>query len=1195
LDKKKFTLPQQRWATLKTKYRPESNFLSTDELTAGSTNFITNLTGSLDKRQTDIQYNPSALSVPGRDQFEAIFSTGNHHLLFMDNTNLQYTTGDTLIHTAQTGLTAAASMEYTMFQDRVYLDDGVDNPLVYDITPSYGGVTYTVPQVKAMGCQVPATTLTAALNIDSTANQVPAGAHTYKVTYLYYGFEESNGSASSNLVTNDATHTSNSLTNIPTGGYGVTARNIYRDNHDGVYLLLTTIADNTTTTFTDNLAIGATPTPMPTFNDLPPTFSWIVSNLSRLWVAGVEGNPTIIYWSNPDQPDVWDPENSLQCNPEDPIQGLFVYNGVVWVFNRHSIGQILGNTDDTFYYFQLPNAVVGTTDNRSIQIRIVSGYPELVWLSDKGFYHSNGSSVDYLSDPIEDLVNFNIQQSNFATGSTTQSTEAQYSAGTSSPGIDLTDNPGVIETINPTKIFQVESDWISGTITNLSTEDGTNTLKVPVAFAPTIGSGTLSGDATISGSNVTLPSTTDFTGESHSIDQVFNTGNHGSARGTPDTVGECTDIAQAIIPPRSGTLVSVSLPLNIYSSSPATVLALVYNDSFGSPGAVLFSQAIGVTAFGAQGPITLNFSPNVSMTGGTKYWIGVRGAFGSFGGASNVSFGAVNITNSTWTGGSPALCRMTQTNNGAPYTSWEPLRNSDGNAYPALGTFTGPWSFAGSYVFSATAISDSGGWTSQPYDSASLNIGSGMSLITSGSYPSSTSSSVLVQGSTSNSPYVWNTTDTLSSPNGTTSLTGGNYRYWRIIQNIATTDNRNVPSMGAPTLDFNTTGTWISPAILTTTDTTAFLSMNVIDSIPAGTSVTATIATSADNITYSAYTALGSATPSKWAKLKLVLVANGSDTVTPSVTSDQLNWTITSVFTSSIINIGQTPSGWGLFQDAQVLNGGTLTLQMRSASTSGGISSATFYTVTNGTFPPAGVVPNEYTQYQATFISTPNNIPQISSVTINWFTGTNATPIRVASLFYNRNYYLAAATTGAATNNIVIVYDQDGYWRTFSNININSLSLFFNQPFYLDAVRDYLYQWLIPANGTGNAIPMSVRTKAFDFGNIENLKAVRSCRIKGLETGTTIHAYYSIDRGTTWVEMIDSLTGNLGYTTGTSGNAFYRQFVPNWDPATATDEMYGLTVMFRVDSNDNFPCSIMNIEPNVYVHTGLYLPVQGAE
>jgi hypothetical protein len=74
--------------------------------------------------------------------------------------------------------------------------------------------------------------------------------------------------------------------------------------------------------------------------------------------------------------------------------------------------------------------------------------------------------------------------------------------------------------------------------------------------------------------------------------------------------------------------------------------------------------------------------------------------------------------------------------------------------------------------------------------------------------------------------------------------------------------------------------------------------------------------------------------------------------------------------------------------------------------------------------------------------------------------------------------------------------------------------------------------------------------------------------------------------------MIDALTGSLSYTTLTDGSKFYRQFVPNWD--INQPPAYGMNVMFQVESNDNFPCTIMNIEPEMFIYKGLYLPVGGA-
>ena len=55
--------------------------------------------------------------------------------------------------------------------------------------------------------------------------------------------------------------------------------------------------------------------------------------------------------------------------------------------------------------------------------------------------------------------------------------------------------------------------------------------------------------------------------------------------------------------------------------------------------------------------------------------------------------------------------------------------------------------------------------------------------------------------------------------------------------------------------------------------------------VPVGTSITLLAATSADNITYSSYSAIGSASISKWAKIQIQLNTDAGNTVTPIVSS----------------------------------------------------------------------------------------------------------------------------------------------------------------------------------------------------------------------------------------------------------------------------------------------------------------------
>jgi hypothetical protein len=1147
MKKTKFTLPVQKWGTIKSKYQPESNYVSPDEFTVGSSNFITNVSGAIEKRPTDVQYNPVALTNPGKDQFEAIFNNGVHQLLFMDGGTMKYTTDGTL-HTISAGFTAIASMEYIMYQNRVYFDNGVDAPGVYDLTTSYGGVSYSLPQVKAMGSQVPVSAVTFAA--DTSGGSVPVGGHFYKVTFLYYGFEESNGGPSSVLHTVSSPNQTVNLTAVPIGGYGVTARKIYRDNNDGNFLLVGTISNNTATTFSDTVSAGTIP--IPQSNNLPPTFAYIVLNLSRLWVAGVSGTPTTLYWSNPGLPDLFDPNNFVICNPKDPIQALAVYQGTVYVLNRHSFGQILGNTDDTFYYQEFPGSV-GCTDNRSIQVRTINGVPVLIWLSDRGLYAFNGSSVEYISDAIEDEINLNIQQVNFVTGNNSQSTQADFLGGTYSPSIDLSINPGEITTINPIQTFQSESDWESGNLTNIATHDGSNSIKVPTLFAPTLASGTLSGSAQITGGVVTLPSHTPQAPIS------FSSTTQGAV--SANVPQRAFGFAYPFTTDRAGNI-SATITFYFDNTRPFGGLYqfILYNDNGlgtlpGGARATFFpfpapSVGTGFITFSPQG-----FS---GLAANTKYWIGVQTV--------------------------PDV-RYNQYCAGAYQPGMAVWRDDLGWSH-SVSTFTYGGTASYSITFNPTAVPVSGTWISPIYDTYSTSISTILNIALTGTY-SSSSGVVTIEGSNSATFNTIDASQSVSNLNGNQNLSISGPRYWRITYTLATSNDAHVPTMGSSVLTFATTGTWISPTIDCTTDVTSYNALIVTENIPLGTSATITVATSTDDLTYSSYGPVGSATVLRYVKVKVVLVATTDDSSTPSVSLLTFSWNLQGTFTSSAIDLGQVPSGWGLFQDVSAQNGGTLTFYMRSAASSGALSAATYYVVSNGNFPDPNIVPLQFTQWKIIFVSQPNAVPTVDSVTVNWFLGNNQSPIRVASLFFNKTYYLSAAENGQTVNNVVIVWDFEGNWRLFRGLNINSLSLFFNQPFYMDGIRKYIYSWLIPATGVGPGIAMDVRTKAFDAQDHEHLKNPRSLRVMGINTGTTIHAYYSIDRGTTWIEMLN-VNGVVGYTTTSDGSKFYEYFVPDY---SLGNDLSGVTIMFRVTSMDAFPCEILSIDPEIVVRSGKYLGV----
>lgn len=96
------------------------------------------------------------------------------------------------------------------------------------------------------------TALTAA---DGGAGAIAAGTYEWAVSFQTAAGETAIGAVSNALVLS-INHQAN-LTAIPLGGPGTTGRRIYRRLNGGAFALVTTIANNTTTTFTDNVVTGS--------------------------------------------------------------------------------------------------------------------------------------------------------------------------------------------------------------------------------------------------------------------------------------------------------------------------------------------------------------------------------------------------------------------------------------------------------------------------------------------------------------------------------------------------------------------------------------------------------------------------------------------------------------------------------------------------------------------------------------------------------------------------------------------------------------------------------------------------------------------------------------------------------------------------------------------------------------------------
>src|SRR5258708_3142170 len=170
-----FSLPEKAWAGLNTRFRQESNYIDNDQFTLGSYNFLTDFTGAITKVPGGTQY--STLSAVNSDQYEAVFSSGVRHLLEVEGGILKYSIRDEIFHTVTSGYNASANFEFALYSNRVYFGNGVNDPQSYDLTTSYGGVSYMAPKTKKQGALTPGSAPTFAA--DSGGGSVPVGGHFY--------------------------------------------------------------------------------------------------------------------------------------------------------------------------------------------------------------------------------------------------------------------------------------------------------------------------------------------------------------------------------------------------------------------------------------------------------------------------------------------------------------------------------------------------------------------------------------------------------------------------------------------------------------------------------------------------------------------------------------------------------------------------------------------------------------------------------------------------------------------------------------------------------------------------------------------------------------------------------------------------------------------------------------------------------
>jgi hypothetical protein len=292
---------------------------------------------------------------------------------------------------AGASLTFGAQYFFVPFGQWIFLSNGIDTPLKIDMSLN---VTY-------WGIVPPATAPTTMV----------AGVASTMVGTYYYTVTFGNASQESSQGFNDTTQQTVYSAALTTTDMGialagipvstdpqVTERNIYRlGGGNGTWNLVATISDNTTTTYVDTLADDAVLQTLTVFRDPPQPFTYICLHQERIWGFGTPSDPSIVYYSNLNEP--WGFNNDTGNLPvgenslNDIAVGMASCGSVLALHKSNSLYAVYGDSNSTFAVALIE--YTGATSSRGI----ISAYGASWWHSEQGFYVWTGSSnAQNLSD-----------------------------------------------------------------------------------------------------------------------------------------------------------------------------------------------------------------------------------------------------------------------------------------------------------------------------------------------------------------------------------------------------------------------------------------------------------------------------------------------------------------------------------------------------------------------------------------------------------------------------------------------------------------------------------------------------------------------------------------------------------------------------------------------------------------------------
>ena len=300
----------------------------------------------------------------------------------------------------------------------------------------------------------------------------------------------------------------------------------------------------------------------------------------------------------------------------------------------------------------------------------------------------------------------------------------------------------------------------------------------------------------------------------------------------------------------------------------------------------------------------------------------------------------------------------------------------------------------------------------------------------------------------------------------------------------------------------------------------------------------------------------------------------------PHLTGLTLNAATTAYYITPCVLVS-SPTSWGSFNVDGVTNGGAFTFWTSTGPTCAAATAINAPWIVQPA--NAQIVVSTATTYVAARVlfglGSSTDTPTLNDVTFNWNTASNRPP--TSSIQYKDRYYLfyTTNTVGTPVNDHAVVYDFNGKWTFFDDVNAYSATIYLNKPYIGDSnSTGNIYQFDSGLSDNGNAFTSSFQTADLDFGVPAQLKRFRRMYLfvngpPGPSSAISVSCNYFIDGSTTSYSLSNySLTSapeqtgygvaKFSFPAGNTSTAHWLNMSCNYSGSDGPLKIYGLQLVW---------------------------------